>query len=872
MKRFLLAIISFFVLAQSSWAHHIIGGEMRYTYLGSGAANSKQYKITMLLFRGDDPNGAPLDPSYIVAIYSNDNGQKINGTAGSTGNNWEMFMDNPPGIQSVPIIFPTCIQDPPILNYTYASYSMIVDLPNNSTGYTIVFQTCCRADNMINVGNNEGATYNCVIPGSSQLNGGTDSSPQFNIPLNVICWNSHFTLNFGAIDPDGDSLVYSLCNAYDGGAAINSGFDDPAPPPYNSVMYISPYNGSTPLGLSATIDSHTGVISGIAPGLGKYVVCVCIQVFRNGVFIGTHRKDLIVEVFPCQVPTPTLLQPTYLNCKDFTVSFQNLTPSPLINSYYWDFGVSGTLADTSNLPSPTFTYPDTGVYVVKLVVNRNQNCSDSTTSLVRVFPGFTPNFIFTGVCINNPTQFTDASVAAYGIVNTWNWSFGDGGTATTRNPQHSYTTAGAMNVQLIVTSNKGCVDTARQVVNMIDKPLITLAFRDTLICIPDQLQLNASGQGVFSWTPLTNIINANTGTPTVNPTTTTTYHVTLNDNSCINNDSVRVRVVGSVSLQARPDTTICGGDPAQLGAQTDGLTYSWTPTATLNDPTLLNPIATPPTTTTYTLITRIGSCSATDNMTVKVVPYPGSNAGPDDTICYNTSTRLTGNIVGSSFSWSPTNSMINANTLNPTVYPPRTTAYVLTVYDVLGCPKPGRDTIVVTVMPKMHPFAGRDTSVVIGQPLQFNGTGGLNYSWSPSTGLSAINIPNPIGIYSSEMPSSIRYKVVVADSAGCLDSAYVNVKIYKTGPKIFVPTAFTPNGDGLNDVIRPIAVGIQSIEYFSIYNRWGQLVFTTTINGQGWDGKIGNKEQGTNVFVWMVKAIDYLGKPYFAKGTVTLIR
>ena len=72
--------------------------------------------------------------------------------------------------------------------------------------------------------------------------------------------------------------------------------------------------------------------------------------------------------------------------------------------------------------------------------------------------------------------------------------------------------------------------------------------------------------------------------------------------------------------------------------------------------------------------------------------------------------------------------------------------------------------------------------------------------------------------------------------------------------------------------IRPIAVGIQKIEYFSIYNRWGQLVFTTTINGQGWDGKISGKDQGSGVFVWMVKAVDYLGRPYFQKGTVTLIR
>src|SRR6185436_20301869 len=105
-------------------------------------------------------------------------------------------------------------------------------------------------------------------------------------------------------------------------------------------------------------------------------------------------------------------------------------------------------------------------------------------------------------------------------------------------------------------------------------------------------------------------------------------------------------------------------------------------------------------------------------------------------------------------------------------------------YDNLGCPKPGRDTIIVTVMPKMHPFAGRDTSVVVGQPLQFNGSGGVSYLWSPSTGLSATNIRDPIGIYTNAI-TSIRYKLVVANQAGCLDSAYVNVKVFRTGPTIF---------------------------------------------------------------------------------------
>lgn len=179
--------------------------------------------------------------------------------------------------------------------------------------------------------------------------------------------------------------------------------------------------------------------------------------------------------------------------------------------------------------------------------------------------------------------------------------------------------------------------------------------------------------------------------------------------------------------------------------------------------------------------------------------------------------------------------------------------------------------MLVTVLPKIIPFAGRDTAVIIGQPLQFNAEGGVSYLWTPSTGLSNPTIANPIGIYDGSF-DNIRYRVDVFNAAGCSDSAFVNVKIFKTAPSIFVPTAFTPNNDGLNDVIRPIAVGMKEIKYFRIYNRWGQMVFHTTTNGQGWDGRINGSPQATNVFVWMVSATDYLGNPYFQKGTVTLIR
>ena len=167
--------------------------------------------------------------------------------------------------------------------------------------------------------------------------------------------------------------------------------------------------------------------------------------------------------------------------------------------------------------------------------------------------------------------------------------------------------------------------------------------------------------------------------------------------------------------------------------------------------------------------------------------------------------------------------------------------------------------------------AGRDTAVITGQPLHLNATGGESYLWSPAAFLSSVTVPNPVALF-NDPSTGIRYKVVAFTNEGCSDSAFIVIKVFKTLPTVFVPSAFTPNNDGLNDMIRPIAVGIKSIEYFNIYNRWGQLLFSTKTNGHGWDGRINGQLQSTGTFVWMVRATDYTGAAYFQKGIVTLIR
>lgn len=871
MKQKLLIIIILLVLTLPGLARHIAGGEIFYKYLGPGAtAGTSQYLITLRLFRDCQSTGAQLDPVVNIAIFD-----KMT-NAPASGSPFSVNLDHIEVIEKSGNI--PCIINPPVVCYQVGFYFFTVTLPNNQMGYWISFQRCCRVDFISNlsVAVGVGATYVGSIPGSSTLGpNGHSSSPEFVIKdTALVCQNRNFTLDFSATDADGDILTYEFCEAYDGGTEGSPVVTNPPPPPYPSVPYEVGFSAFSPLGPNATINTNTGLISGIAPPSGSYVIAVCVTEWRNGIPINTHRKDFILKVADCDF-VAAQLPVSAVYCDDFNVSFANQAASPLIYAWHWDFGVASTLGDTSNVATPSYTYLDTGTYVVKLVVNPGDQCSDSTSMLLGVYPGFFPDFSTSGICVNKPTQFTDLTTTAYGSVNTWSWDFGQttvlNDTSHLQNPTYTYPTVGIKTVELIVTSTKGCRDTITKDVTIIDKPPITLPFKDTLICVIDSLQLQAIGQGAFNWTPNYNIINANTSTPTVFPDVTTWYVVELDDNGCKNKDSVRVRVVNFVTLQGMPDTTICGGDPVQLYATTDGLQFTWSPTTGLSDPTILNPVATPQATTTYQLTSSIGRCSATDDVTITVVPYPTANAGADTIICFNSSAQLQGSVVGSTFFWKPQGSLSNPNILNPIATPSVTTNYVLTVNDVLGCPKPGFDTVIVTVLPKMNASAGNDTAIVVGQILQLNASGGDSYVWSPPLGLTSTTIHNPLAILTGD-PDSIRYVVTVTDDYGCVDSADILVTVFKTNPQIFVPTGFTPNGDGRNETVKPIGVGIKQIEYFRVYNRWGQLVFSTTRNGHGWDGRIGGKLQSSNTFVWLVKAIDFTGRPIFQKGTVTLIR
>lgn len=316
-----------------------------------------------------------------------------------------------------------CLTNIPPRCYKIIYYETTVELAPSPDGYIVSKQRCCRIVGISNLqapSTTFGATWTIRIPGSND--GPTapiNASPKFIFnDTAVVCGGSQFSIDFKAIDADGDSLAYSFVDAYDGGDQTNPNPNTASSPPYSTVVYSSPYTGTQPLGAAASIDPLTGVISGVAPPNGEYVICVLVREFRNGVYLGESRKELHLKTASC---TPLTAVPNFvpITCDGFTVNFsQSSTGSP--DTWFWNFDdpASG-VNNTSNLPNPTHTFSDTGVYNVKLLVSIGGQCSDSIIKQIRVYPGFLPGFLNTAPCVNTPVQFTDTTYSAYGVVNSW---------------------------------------------------------------------------------------------------------------------------------------------------------------------------------------------------------------------------------------------------------------------------------------------------------------------------------------------------------------------------------------------------------------------------------------------------------------------
>lgn len=294
-------------------------------------------------------------------------------------------------------------------------------------------------------------------------------------------------------------------------------------------------------------------------------------------------------------------------------------------------------------------------------------------------------------------------------------------------------------------------------------------------------------------------------------------------------------------------------------------------------------------TTYYRVIVKSGVCPQdTSTVTATVFepsPFPEAAITPlNASICYGDSISLHADVGrGTNYTWAPDSSLSGMlegqirsvpAALDVMAKPFDTTDYIFTLQSE-GCPNSRKDTFHIAVSPPIIVSAGSDTAIIAGQQLQLNAfvndPGADMFTWQPPTGLNFTNIPDPIASLGLET-DTVTYIVKAADAAGCYGKDSLMVAVFKTGADIFVPTAFTPNGDGMNDLLRPICVGIRQLSYFRVYDRWGKLVFATHQMGAGWDGRIHGTAQPTGGYVYMAAGTDYTGKTIFKKGSVILIR
>ncbi|HVV05715.1 MAG TPA: gliding motility-associated C-terminal domain-containing protein [Puia sp.] len=281
------------------------------------------------------------------------------------------------------------------------------------------------------------------------------------------------------------------------------------------------------------------------------------------------------------------------------------------------------------------------------------------------------------------------------------------------------------------------------------------------------------------------------------------------------------------------------------------------------------------------------SCtSLIDSLFVQLYPgaLPQAAIAPvDTTICYGETASLHALVTtGTEYTWAGSGSFTGANkgvvpavpfTASILATSKSSADYILNVRNE-GCPITASDTVTVTIVPPIKVDPGHDTLVVVGQPLHFKATSSDaykdEYQWSPAFSLSDPNIANPVGVYGPGT-NTITYQVSATDVFGCYGTAAVKVTIASTLPDIFVPNAFTPEKSS-NNLFRPVCMGIASLEYFRVYNRWGQLLYSTSQTGQGWDGRVRGKLQASDAYLWMLKGTDYTGKAIIKKGTMMLIR
>ncbi|MEI9957572.1 MAG: PKD domain-containing protein [Ferruginibacter sp.] len=545
---------------------------------------------------------------------------------------------------------------------------------------------------------------------------------------------------------------------------------------------------------------------------------------------------------------------------------------------------NSTIAGTQSVQT---NYTTGGDKVIKLAVKSLEGCeSDTLYKTIHIYTRPVVDFSFTdSVCLGSPTNFTGILISATDPVVRWVWNIEGNAAATSQNTAYTFPIPGNNIVSFLATSNgsNGCFGLAVKSVFVVNKPVAY--FKNPVICQSANNTFTDSSYTLDGTTINEWFWNLGSGGLSTQKNPVVTYPldgsqviklVVHNAKGCQSDTLAK-----TIAVSAKPianfgySTPVCAGLQVQFSDSSKATTgtvnkWSWVYNGTefsmAQNPA--NTFAAGAQTVKLVATSDMGCVSDTLPKTFVVAPIPDVTISFKDA-CKNSLVNFTavdnsGTVTDWKWAFGDGATALTQNTQH--TYTANGTYNVKLIASASNGCFSNSLTKDINIY-GTNAFAGNDTIAAAGQPIQLNATGGLSYTWSPGNLLSNPTIANPV----TALTASQLFTVKAFTPEGCESYDDVLVKIYK-GPDIYLPNAFTPNGDGLNDFFKGTPVGIKQFNYLKVFNRWGQLIFSTGDYNKAWDGTWQGVQQASGVYVVLANGIDFKGNVIDKRATVLLIR
>ncbi|NII23618.1 PKD domain-containing protein [Pseudoflavitalea sp. X16] len=592
--------------------------------------------------------------------------------------------------------------------------------------------------------------------------------------------------------------------------------------------------------------------------------------------------DSLIKIIIVKGPKGTFTYDKTSGCVPTTIGFTATTNQSV--GFVWDYN-DGTVDETDDRII-THTYTAMGEYLPRLVLIDAQGCrvpvmGKDTIRIYGVAATFAPHKEL--LCDSGLVQFNNTTVSN-DLITRYNWTFGDGQHSAEKNPTHHYKQSGLYTPQLVVTTQHGCLDTARTPLplKIVQSPQAAIE-GDAGACVPALLQFRGSllrpDTAALQWQ--WDFGNGTTAQvqnpPAVTYATAGAFQARLlvtNTSGCTDTVFKTVNAWPLPTVSAGPDQVICRNAGATL-TSSGATQYNWFPATALSCTDCATPLASPLEDITYAVTGKnIFGCTAMDSIRIQVKQPFTMTTGKGDTLCKGESFQLM--VSGAEeYSWTPHVWMDNPTRSNPTVRPDTSVTYRVIGRDSQHC---FADTGYVSMVIYAYPVieAGQDQTVPVGNSVTLTPEISKDVTalkWYPSAGLSCITCTTPV----AAPKQTITYTLEAVNGGGCISRDKVTLFVFCNNANVFMPNTFSPNGDGNNDVFYPRGKGVYSIRSLKIFNRWGDLVYDqmniqANDAGKGWNGMHKGQPAPQDVYVYTMEVICENNVTLNYKGNVALIR